>query len=63
MGNHKRKSNRQLKFAQELSDDIKRRQEDGKSGRQIALLTGITESTSQKRLEAISYVGYFEINL
>jgi hypothetical protein len=62
MENRKRKSNRQLKFAQELLDDIKRRKEDGESGRQIAL-SGIAESTLRKRLEAVIYVGCFEINL
>jgi hypothetical protein len=63
MGNHKRKSNRQLKFVQELLDDMKRRKENGENGRQIALSLGIAESTLQKRLEAVSYVGYFEMNL
>jgi hypothetical protein len=37
MGNRRRKSKRQLKFTQELLDDVKRRKEDGERGRQIAL--------------------------
>jgi hypothetical protein len=34
MGNRKRKSNRELKFTQQLLDDLKRRKEEGESGRQ-----------------------------
>jgi hypothetical protein len=63
IGNHKRKSNRQLKFTQELSDNIKRSKEDGESGRLIALSLGIVESTTRKRFEAVSCVGCFEIDL
>jgi hypothetical protein len=52
-----------MKFTQELLDDIKRRKEDGESGRQTALQFRIAESKIRKRLEAASYVGCFEINL
>jgi hypothetical protein len=50
MGNHKRKSNRELKCTQELLDVIKRRKEDGKSGRQIALSLGIAEKIRSHKL-------------
>jgi hypothetical protein len=63
MGNRKRKSNRQLEFTQELLDDIKRRKEDRESGRQIALSFRIAESSIRKRLEAVRYVGCFEMNV
>jgi DNA-binding IclR family transcriptional regulator len=62
MGNSKRKSNRELEFTQELLDGIKRRKEGHESVRQIALSLGIPESTLRKRLQAVSYVGYIEIN-
>jgi hypothetical protein len=48
MGNCKRKSNRELKFTQQLLDDIKRRKEECESGRQRALSLGIPESTLRK---------------
>jgi hypothetical protein len=60
--NLKGKSNRELKFTQQLLDNIKRRYKQGESGRQIALSLQIAESSLRKRLEAVSYDGYFEMN-
>jgi hypothetical protein len=62
MGNLKGKSNGQLKFTQQLLDDINRRNKEGESGRQITLSLRIAESSLRKRLEAVSYDGYFEMN-
>jgi hypothetical protein len=63
MESPERKSNRQIKVTQELLDGMKRRKEGGESGRQIALSLGNAESTLRKSLLAVSYAGYFEINL
>jgi hypothetical protein len=52
----------ELKYTQQLLDNIKRWNKHGESGRQIALSLQTAESSLRKRLEAVSYYGYFEMN-
>lgn len=52
MGKYKRKTNRTLKFTQELLDEARRRIGEGKSKRSVADALGVNESSLRKRLKS-----------